>query len=62
LVDSDIKYYKINSKYLAYALSFIGFKFYKFNEDNGGVRYIFENSEVLQDSIEKLVELKQGYK
>lgn len=56
------KYYAINSKWLAYSLCFVGFKFYKFNDKEYGEVYSFENTIDLQNAIKDINKLRRIYK
>jgi len=54
-------YYEIfycKEKYLADALSFLGFKYYKFTDPNGSVYYSFENSDKLNEAMTELLSLQ----
>ena len=51
------KYTQINKKYLAEALSFLGFRYYKFNDD-GQTVYSFENTEKFSKALVKLLQLR----
>lgn len=51
------KYYKIRKKYLAAALGYIGFKYYKFNEGEK-IIYSFEDTNKFRQALTKLTELK----
>lgn len=50
-----MRYFIVRKKYLADALSFLGFKYYKFTEPNGSVYYSFENSEKLNEAMTELL-------
>ena len=52
------KYFAINQRSLADALVFLGFNYYKYNDDKYGKVYSFVNSEKLQKSIHELNKLK----
>ena len=60
-----MNYRVIHKKYLAEALSFLGFKYYKFNEfDNSGkqvVKYSFIETPDFNDAVDNLLALKQRY-
>ncbi len=51
------KYTQINKRYLAEALAFLGFRYYKFN-DNGQIIYSFENTEKFSLALVKLLNLR----
>jgi len=53
-----MKYFIVRKKYLADALSFLGFKYYKFTEPNGSVYYSFENSDKLNEAMTELLSLQ----
>jgi len=53
-----MRYFIVRKKYLADALSFLGFKYYKFTEPNGSVYYSFENSEKLNEAMTELLSLQ----
>jgi ABC-type glycerol-3-phosphate transport system substrate-binding protein len=55
------KYSNINSKYLANAMAFLGFTYYKFINDEGKEVYSFENTEEFKDTIVKLIQLKKEH-
>ncbi len=60
-----MNYRVIHKKYLAEALSFLGFKYYKFNEFNGIgkqiVKYSFVETPDFNDAVDNLLTLKQKY-
>ena len=56
-----MKYFIVRKKYLADALSFLGFKYYKFTEPNGSVYYSFENSEKLNEAMSELLSLQSRF-
>lgn len=51
------KYTVIKKKYLAEALSFLGFRYFKFNKD-GEITYSFENTEKFSKALVKLLQLR----
>jgi len=53
-----MKYFIVRKKYLADALSFLGFKYFKFTESNGSVYYSFENSDKLNEAMTELLSLQ----
>lgn len=52
------KYYTIKNKYLAEGLSFLGFRYYKFN-DEAGIVYSFEDTEIFRDNLAAILDLKK---
>lgn len=54
------KYCTIHKRYLSEALSFLGFRYYKFDKPDGGVEYSFENTEKFRKAFSKLLELKKS--
>ncbi|AQS09661.1 hypothetical protein CLOBY_17920 [Clostridium saccharobutylicum] len=54
----EIKYKNIRKKYLADALSFLGFRYMKFDNENGK-EYSFEDNKKLQYAFEELIRLKK---
>lgn len=54
------EYYEVRKKYLAEALNFIGFRFYKFTNSKGETVYSFEDTEKFKRAINGLFELKQS--
>ncbi|URZ18785.1 hypothetical protein [Clostridium felsineum] len=52
------KYYIIKKKYLADALSFLGFRYYKFNN----VNYSFINTNKFREALTSLTDLKKRFK
>lgn len=54
------KYYRVNQVYLANALSFLGFRYYKFNE-GGEVLYTFEDTKRFREALTTLMGLKNKY-
>ena len=58
-VKIEKKYRSIRKKYLADALAFLGFRYYKYtNED--GISYSFEDTENLKYAIDSLMSLKSN--
>lgn len=55
-----MEYYLVHKKYLAYSLSFLGFKYYKFNSINGDVVYSFEDTERFRFALIELTNLKNN--
>jgi len=53
-----MRYFIVRKKYLADALSFLGFKYFKFTEPNGSVYYSFENSDKLNEAMTELLTLQ----
>lgn len=58
----ESKYFSINQKSMADALVFLGFNYYKFNDDFYGKVYSFPNSEKLIKAIKALNKLKAEIK
>jgi len=61
-----MNYRVIHKKYLAEALSFLGFKYYKFNEFNNNtnkeiIKYSFIETPDFNDAVDNLLTLKQKY-
>jgi len=56
-----MRYFIVRKKYLADALSFLGFKYYKFTEPNGSVYYSFENSDKLNEAMTELLSLQSRF-
>ncbi|WP_051931598.1 hypothetical protein [Clostridium sp. KNHs214] len=54
------QYYEINKKYLAESLAYLGFEYYKFN-DNDRFRYSFKNTEQFQKALNDMVKLRKKY-
>ncbi|APM37808.1 hypothetical protein [Clostridium kluyveri] len=52
--------FNINKKYMAMALSYLGYSFYKYNTKNGVV-YSFERTPEFMECFYKLIELKENY-
>ena len=53
------KFTVIEKKYLADALSFLGFRYYKYNQENKVV-YRFENTEKFNLGLYQLLELRKS--
>ncbi|SMC19408.1 hypothetical protein SAMN02745134_00822 [Clostridium acidisoli DSM 12555] len=51
------EYYEIKKKYLAFALSFLGFRYFVFNDADGD-KYSFENTEKFQLALDGLLKLR----
>lgn len=51
------KYYEIKKKYLAFALSYLGFRYYKFGTDEDTL-YSFENTDEFRQALTGLTNLK----
>lgn len=58
-MNNEQKYTNINKKYLALALSFLGFRYYVFQDSNGKTVYSFENTENFNTALYKLLQLKK---
>ena len=58
VIGKERKYIEIRSQYLALALSFLGFRFQKFGY-GAGTKYSFEDSQLMQDTISKLMIMKK---
>lgn len=54
------KYYEINKPYLANSLCYLGFKFFKFNDEDR-TRFSFKNTEEFQEALNELLELRKKY-
>lgn len=52
------EYYQTKNEYLAKALNFLGFKYYKFNNETG-IIYSFKITEDFNEVKEKFFELKK---
>lgn len=57
----NTKYTVIEKRYLANALSFLGFKYYKFG-DGKETKYSFEETEKFKFALHELLELKNKLK
>ena len=53
------KYTVIKKKYLAEALSFLGFRYYRYQQD-GQTVYTFENTEKFNTALYKLLQLRDS--
>ena len=53
-----MRYFIVRKKYLADALSFLGFKYYKFTDPGGSVYYSFENNNKLHEAMTELISLQ----
>lgn len=57
----DKEYIEIKNKYLAEALAFFNFKYYKFNNvQTGKTIYSFKNTEELKRMKDKLMKMKRN--
>lgn len=57
--NKDKKYFEVRNKYLAEGLAFLGFKYFKFNnKETGKTIYSFKDTEIIKDTIEHLLKLK----
>ncbi|AUN22533.1 hypothetical protein RSJ22_14245 [Clostridium botulinum] len=57
-----MKYYNIEKKYLALSLSYLGFKFYIFDKEDGTKIYSFEDTEKFRMALTELTKLKNKLK
>lgn len=55
------KYTCIRKKYLAEALSYLGFKYFRFNAEEGYALYSFENNEKFQEALNEMLKLKERF-
>ena len=55
-----IKYFEIRKKYMADALSYLGFRYFKFN-DHEGISYSFEDNEKFREALNDLLGLKNKF-
>ena len=55
----EIKYTNIKKKSLAYALNFLGFRFYIFTNNEGITVYSFEETEQFKKALAGLLELRK---
>lgn len=53
-------FYAIKNKYLADALCFLGFSFYKYNDD-GFVKYSFKRTDEFEKALSLQLELKKQF-
>jgi len=60
---NNSKYYEISNPYLSYALSFLGFRFYKFNNSKttNQMTYGFEDTKEFREVLSLLTQLKYKY-
>lgn len=56
------KYFILSDRNFANALQLLGFRYYKFNDDEGKLIYSFENTDNFQSAYRELSELKKKYK
>ena len=56
-----MKYFEIRKKYLAEALAFLGFKYYKFNTPEYTL-YSFVDTEEFREALNDLLRLKNTYR
>lgn len=52
------KYYEVKKKYLAFAISYLGFRYYTFDKEDGTKIYSFEDTEDFRCALTSLMELK----
>lgn len=52
--------YNIQKKYMAQAMSYLGYRYYKYNTENG-VIYSFERTPEFMNALNELVNLKKNY-
>lgn len=57
----ELKYYNIEKKYLADALSFLGFKYYKFTGITGNTIFGFEDTPNFRNAMNGLFSLKNQF-
>ena len=55
------EFYVTTNIYLAYALSFVGFEFYRFDAVEGGKGYSFRRTEQFQKVCDELHKMKKEY-
>lgn len=53
------EYFKVKNKYLAEALAFMGFRYYKFTDQDGKIIYSFQDTEKIKYVMECLIQLKR---
>lgn len=58
-MENNKEYKNIKKKYLAYALSFMGFRYMIFNREDGKKEYAFENTDNFQMALNGLLQLKK---
>jgi hypothetical protein len=51
------KYYHVNKKYMAFALNFLGFRYYIFSNADGNI-YSFEDNEKFRMALTQLNQLR----
>jgi hypothetical protein len=59
--ENKIPLFNIYKKYLAYSMSFMGFRFQKETDYNGKIVYAFEKTEDFDKCFTQLLELKNKY-
>lgn len=52
--------YNISKRYMAMALSYLGYRYYKYNTPEGTI-YSFERTPEFMECFYKLIELKENY-
>lgn len=57
----ESKYYVINDEYMAKALSYVGFQYVRFPDNELGEVYSFERSERFFKAMTKLVDLRKEF-
>lgn len=55
------KYYEVKKKYLAFAISFLGFQYYTFDKEDGKKLYTFEDTESFRKALTELSNLKRQF-
>lgn len=55
------KFYNVNKKYLADALSFLGFRYFKFIDKDNKQVYSFIDTNNFRTALSKLLQLKQEF-
>lgn len=53
------EYFKVKNKYLAEALAFMGFRYYKFTDQDGKTVYSFKDTEKIKYVMNHLIQLKK---
>ena len=56
---NEKKYRAVKKKYLADALAFLGFRYYKYSNEDG-ISYSFEDTEKLKYAIDALMQIKHN--
>lgn len=56
---NEKKYRSVKKKYLADALAFLGFEYYKFSNEDG-ISYSFEDTQKLKYAIDALMQIKRN--